>query len=158
VTIAGIILAVGSYYWVGDWLFLGKILFPVVLAILLLLIVVFDAFMQAKNSVSLPKIIRVLEAYKPYNTHSCILVTEPSILFGHDSWVTVFREENECEILTAHGTVLNRQENGYLQIGITFMPQIEDDVISKIKNNDRSVVSLLLIKPTITKYALEALS
>jgi len=154
--VISLIVGVGSYYWIGDWALTGKIAMPIAIALTICSILFFDAFVMARSKTILPRIIRVMPAHKPYALHSCILVTESSQVFGHDSYVTVFRKDAECEIMTAHGTVLNRQENGYLQIGITFMSEVEEEIVTKIQGNDSAVISALLVKPTITKYALEA--
>ncbi len=154
--VIGLIVSVVAYYVIGDWNLIGKITFPLLIIVSVCCAVSFDAFIVSSNKVLLPKIIRVIPAHKPYNNHSCILVTESCPLFGHDSYVTVYRKDSECEIMTAQGTVLNKQENGYLQIGITFLPETEQKFIDKIRNNDASITSLLLVKPTITKYVLEA--
>lgn len=154
--VISLIIGVLAYYKLEDWSVWGKVLFPIVVLLALFVAVLIDSLYCLSKKRVLPRIVRVLAASAPFDQHSCILVTEPNVIFNHGSFVTVFNKDNECEVMIAHGTILNKQENGYLQIGVTFLGDTDTKLTERIKANDAAVLSSLLIKPTISKAILEA--
>ena len=118
----------------------------------LLLIVVCDVAYHAIQETILPK---VKASYKPHSLYPdalAILLLEKSNLFGHESVVSVYFKADDFETLIGVGYVLTIQQGGLIQVlVISNVEEVQDNIWEKIRNNDGSVLSKLLIRPSIPK-------
>ncbi len=118
----------------------------------LLFIVVCDVAYRAIQDIVLPK---VKASYRPHSLYSdaiAILLLEKSNLFGHESLVSVYFKEDAFEKLIGWGYVLTVQQGGLIQVlVIREVGEAQDSIWEKIRNNDGSVLSKLLIRPSIPK-------
>lgn len=122
----------------------------------LLFVVVCDIAYRAIQDIVLPKVKASCEPPALYPDALAILLLEKSNLFGHESLVSVYSKEDDFETLIGVGYVLTIQQGGLIQVLVTRnVGKAQEDIWKKIRNNDGSVLSKLLIRPSIPKIIQE---
>jgi hypothetical protein len=134
-----------------SWLILASVLG------LFVAIVLFDAVyeLHGKSSAILPRVLTSIETPTIYKNVQRILLLEPSEIFGTESLISFYLEENGLEILFGVGYVATIQDNGNIQAAITRVLGPHEETFSKIKNNDVNVLKKILVKPSMPSSLVE---
>jgi hypothetical protein len=90
----------------------------------------------------LPKIIRVIN--RPENNMICLI--EPSDLLSFGDIVSFYVLQNDYEELIGTGIVLNKQENGFIQVLFNNHLPAHEEVIEQMGGNNKDVISNVLVK------------
>ncbi|MGG3802522.1 hypothetical protein [Metabacillus fastidiosus] len=114
---------------------------------ILIIITLISALLIALNNQSLiPKIENVIRTKK----EEVICLLEKSTLFSHGISVSFYyTDEHNFEQLICIGTVINIQENGIIQVKIEDYFDVHEDIIVKLKNNEKHLVEKVTVKPTV---------
>ncbi len=145
-----IILHVLAFEFKGDDTFSIKTVLPCAIVLILVIVILFDmSYQLITEAHRLPP--RVKRASRPPQIHEravALLLLEPSPLYGHESLVSIYLIDNDLETLLGVGFVLNIQENRLIQLLVT-KSYCDLSHWEPIISNDASILSRLLVKPTI---------
>lgn len=125
------------------------LLYFVVVLVLAVLVVstLVSALMEVlRQSNLLPRIESVFKTKQ--DEVLCLL--EPSSLFSHGISVSFYyTNEQNFEQLICIGEVVNIQENGKIQVKISFYQSHYEDIVARLGNNDNQVIKKIQVKPTV---------
>ena len=129
--------------------------FTICLALILTFIQAsYRSFNQSQRP--LPKVILGREPFGTHSNAQCLCLLEPSELFSHDSYVAFYiLEEGKFERLIGIGAVLNIQSDGFIQAELLKVTIGSDDIVARLKTNDKSVLDRILVKPNAPRRFLE---
>lgn len=81
-----------------------------------------------------------------------ICFLEPSDLFSHDSLVSFYvLEDSQFEVLIGVGHVLTLQENGLIQVALSWFVPGYETLLEQLWNNDNTLLKRLIVKPTVPR-------
>ena len=84
------------------------------------------------------------------DTSGIFCLLEKSELFSYNIVVSCYyTDDGGVDVIIGVGSVINIQENGKIQIFINDYNNDYRDVLDKLANNDRQILSKVLIKPTM---------
>lgn len=151
-------ITIGLLFWQPEAKIAVKWFVLLFAPMLILLITFLDLAYQSfnKNIFPLPKVIASKGAPSVYKNAKAILLLEPSIIFAHESFVSIYLKESSFEKLIAVGHVATIQEEGRIQVVITQLIDIVDsDWLSLIIANNADIHKNILVKPTFPKFIAE---
>jgi len=90
-----------------------------------------------------------------YRNAIALIVLDPSDLFGHESVVSIYRQNGPNEQLLGIGVVATIQENGRIQVVVTRAYE-DTEFWDRLTTNEPAAVESILVKPSIPRLALEA--
>jgi len=108
----------------------------------------YEAHLAGK--VSLPLVVQAL--LTPGDEGTIILLLEPNSLFSVSTLVSIFyQNDEEFEILVAHGEVINVQGNGKIQVEIGGWEQAYTDIRDMVAQQNYKELKKLIIKPSVVR-------
>lgn len=100
----------------------------------------------------LPAIIFGREPYGIFVNTKGICLLEPSDLFSYDSFVSFYYiGDEQFEQQIGIGSVVNIQDNKRIQVVIEEIFEGQENIVERLKNNDKSIMSKVIVKPNIPK-------
>ncbi len=85
-----------------------------------------------------------------------LLLLEPSSLFAHDTWVSFFHIDGDnFERLIGVGSVVNIQEDGRIQVGMSQASLGYEEIIKGLTRNDSGLLKRTRVKPSIPRTFFE---
>jgi tetratricopeptide (TPR) repeat protein len=137
----------------ADSILLGKALAIIIVClaiIITLLVAAYNLYLACRNV--LPRVLTV----KPYlvdgQPSSIMFLLEPSPLFTSNQQVSVYYYEDKIEQPIGLGTVVNIQEDGYIQIGILREFEGHKEVFRDLQSNKNFDLSKVKIKPSVPQF------
>ena len=151
--ITGVTVTIAAFYFEVEYKIGIKFLLPFVLFIFFLLAILVDSLIYCyTNTINkLPRVIRSCPTYGLYQKMETILLLEKSVLFSHETLVTIYHKYDDYEELIGNGFVTTIQENGAIQVVVYKSEEHHIDIWKKIKENNIDTIKNLLVKPTVTK-------
>lgn len=157
-SVISVFFALIAFYFTPENTIHIKILVPICLFSFLVFAVITDFAIRAYKN-CLTKLPKVISAKKPpalYPNAIVLLLLSKSELFGHESIVSVYFQEDGFEILIGVGFVLTIQQDGLIQVLILKKIDFEKEHLwSDINANNNTILKKLLVKPTIPKQIIE---
>jgi hypothetical protein len=157
VALIGLILSVGTMIYDPKYVISVTWVVPSLVIITIIAIILIDLSyrMYCYGSKQLPKVLLVNKAPPVSSEAVAILLLEPSIIFAHESIVTVYYFEEGYERAIGIGYVFVVQDEGQIQILITHIFDDQDmDIIQKGMQSNKFVLDRLRVKPSIPKIVL----
>lgn len=132
----------------GRWLLAATMFSLTIVAALLDLAIrlcarVRDLSQNLDAAVMLPKAI-----YAMKRSEELLVILEMSRLIGNDSVVSFYKKEGPFEILIGAGRVNTVQSDGRIQV-VVLNTQNEIDFWSRVAGNDTSLLSEIIVRPSI---------
>jgi hypothetical protein len=123
------------------------IILPIFIILLLLIATLFIAAYDShyKGKHILPKVILGRES-----SSKTLCVLEQSPLFSHDALVSIYFNEG-FEQLVGFGRVINVQEDGKIQVILIKSFEEYNDIITRLGQNDSTILGKIIVKPTVPK-------
>ena len=121
------------------------IILPIGILVIVLIITLFESVYEAlkMNRYILPKMILGREM-----SSQLICILEPSPLFSHDALVSFYFNDG-FEQFVGFGRVINVQEDGKIQVILINSLPDHSDIIKKLSLNDSTILSKMIVKPTV---------
>ena len=152
--ILSLILGFLFWYFKPEMTVSFGVILPIFLLLIILIIPLVDLlinlYFQNKNK----RLPRVLTSAK-YPSGDTVLLLSDSSLFTINSIVSIYYKEDDFEHLIGFGTVINVQENGKIQVGISWALNGYDEYFEKIDNNDKTFIDRIVIKPNTSNVFLK---
>ena len=149
--VVGLIIAVLAWFVDKDATVSIKAVLAAMFVLVLIIVILIDAVRRVSGaSPSLfPKVIQGI-TQKSGKSDAILCLLEASPIFTYAGVVSIFiSEDGKYEELIALGEVVNIQGNGLIQIIITRRFENGEKHVSRIAQNDASVLKLLVVKPSI---------
>jgi hypothetical protein len=153
----GLVVSVGAFFFGPDTkVVVGWLVALAAVASVFLGVLSDAAYSGWKSSrQALPGVRKALVPPQNYPGIVKVLIVDSSDLFGVDALVSIYVKEDEYERLLAIGRVLTIQTNGFLQVGLTNLTDMDAETEKKLDANDAALLKRLLIKPSIPSYVLQ---
>lgn len=118
----------------------------VTIALILIIISLASALLVAlKYQNPIPRIENVVN-----RRNEVICLLKSTKMFSHGIIVSFYyTDEHNFEQLICMGTVINIQENGMIQVKIEEEVDGHEDILTKLKNNDKQLIKKVAVKPTV---------
>jgi hypothetical protein len=96
----------------------------------------------------LPRVRLAKPALPSYRGLLAVLLLDPSELFVTDAAVSLYyMEEEDYEAMFGAGRVTTIQDNGLIQVGITYVVPERQSLLERVLANDATALKSLLVKP-----------
>lgn len=146
-TLIGVIIGLFAFYVDASSTISVKVVLPMLLFLLYVLIVLFRSIHISINTLFLPEIIKSIKPFSPYdNMYDTLILLAPYSLFTYNTYVALYRLNNEVEELVGFGKVINVQEDKKLMLGFE-ISSMKEGLIESIIENNSDVINNLIIKP-----------
>jgi tetratricopeptide (TPR) repeat protein len=126
------------------------VLVPCLVLITTLLTASYNLFRICKHG--LPKVCKV----KPYSPDkedtSLLFLLEPSELFPQGIQASVFYYDDNIEQIIGLGTVVNIQEDGYVQVATTRLFEGYDEVLNDLRTKKNFDLNRIKVKPVVPQF------
>lgn len=124
---------------------------PIIGTLVLLLVACFLAYCDLYNrKISvLPKVIRTITGIYENDNAVILLLLEPSEIFSHQIFVSVYYLEDKFEELIGIGSVVNIQGDGIIQVNIEQVKGSYQKIKTGLENNNAIVLDKIIVKPNI---------
>lgn len=126
-------------FWKTESSLLEKILACIMVVFAVACWFLFQVVQSALSDVNAPKIWRAFDKSALRNHFDVLFLTERSVcstMFDIGSYVSLVMKKDEIENIIGHGMVVNKQQNGRLQVGIRLLKGFEDCKGEIEKNTD----------------------
>jgi hypothetical protein len=128
---------------------------PILIGVYLILWFLYTAWSAFHiKTIVVPGVVSAKPPPKAFSSSKALLLVEPSVIYSHDSVVSIYFLEDEFERLIGVGRVYNVQDNKIIQVLVTHDLDFGDEWNS-IVNNDATKLTKLRIKPTVPSSAME---
>ncbi len=129
------------------------IVISVLVVILLITLFTLSFRLHQKALKQLPSVLLVKEPLKSHPNSLCLLLLESSALFGHETLVSIYFKDDEFEVFLGLGYVFNIQDDGRIQILVTYLNEGYDATWDNIKQNNSNTLKKMNVKPSIPRMA-----
>ena len=134
---------------------------PIFIVLIFLIMTLINAA-YISFQLSKPGIPKVILGKKPSSTigkAKAICMLESSELFSYDSLVSFYYIENgNFEQLIGSGNVTNIQDDGKIQVVLEHVIEGQEDIVEKLTNNDKSLLSKTIVKPNLPRIFFDLIS
>jgi len=154
----GILISVGL--WVLDPAAEVSVKYLVPIGVVAFILVVSSIDLSVRtfrmSAAGLPSVLAGLSPPANIESAAGILLLSATNELSHDALVSIYRKENDFEVLFGVGHVLTVQEDGKVQILVTDVERQHADEAKKIGQNDAGFLRNLIVKTAIPRSRLSA--
>ena len=154
VTIFGFIAS--FIFWINspDSIIKFKYAIPIFFLLIILLMTFINLAydIHRNRNPQLPHIIRGMKPYGKFINAYAILLIGQSVLFSSDSIVSYYYIGDEgFEQLVGFGSVFIVQDDKNIQVIIEQVVEGHEDIVEKLSNNDKAMLSKIIVRPNVPK-------
>jgi hypothetical protein len=147
ITLAVLLWLIAPSRWVSL-----AVVVPVGVLMLFIIAALVDTAVTALRAAGreLPAVVAVM-AQADEDTQLPVLLLEPSVLFSHDTAVSIYYLRDGYEMLLALGAVVNVQDDGRIQVRIARTFEGQSDVLAKLTDNNKAALENTRVKPYLPR-------
>lgn len=113
----------------------------------------YESFKMSKRI--LPRVLFGKKSSTKNQKPQVLCLLEPSEIFSYDAVVSFYYIDEGFEQLIGIGTVTNIQENGKIQVVMTYSNDVYEETINELADNNARVLNKIIVKPNVPKSVLD---